>query len=111
MPKNHLAGGKYTGSHSTVIPMARIICEIANASADVSKISLGFIKTGLRSNGVQSLKIIDDGASILLIVKGNTSAQELRVYANKGKTQDVKQAIAQGASNKGLRVTFRNDAE
>ncbi|MEN9337866.1 MAG: hypothetical protein RIQ41_180 [Candidatus Parcubacteria bacterium] len=107
--KNHLAGGKYTGSHTTVIPTARIVCDIANACQDVQKISLGFIKTGLKSNGVQSVKIIDECENILLVVKGNTSAQEIRVYASN--VHNAKLAIARGARNNNLRIGFRKDAE
>lgn len=107
--KNHLAGGKYTGSHTTVIPTARIVCDIANACPDVQKISLGFIKTGLKANGVQSVKIIDDNGNILLVVKGNTSAQQIRVYTSN--IHNAKLAIARGARNAGLRIGFRKDTE
>ncbi len=107
--KNHLAGGKYTGSHTTVIPAARIVCEIANACPYVTKIGLGFIKTGLKANGVQSVKIIDDGSHLLLVVKGNTASQEIHVYVSN--IQEAKLAISCGARDCNMRVGFRKDAQ
>ncbi len=102
--KNHLAGGKYTGSHTTVIPTARIICEIANACSYVTKISLGFIKTGLRASGVQSVKIIEKGKYLLLAVKGNTSMQEIHVYVTD--INKAKLSIASGAKDRNIGIRF-----
>ena len=45
--KNSRMGGKYGGGHTTVIPAAGIIADIAHDCTFVIKISVGFIKSGL----------------------------------------------------------------
>ncbi len=46
------AGGKYGGGHTTVIPAAGTIADLAEECAYVTKISVGFIKSGLKpTNG------------------------------------------------------------
>ncbi len=106
--KNHLNGGKYTGSHTTVIPTARIICEIASACEHVTKISLGFIKTGLKANGVQSVKITEKGKYLLLAVKGNTSAQEIHVYVTN--IEQAKLSIVSGAKDRNIGIRFPKES-
>lgn len=102
--KTSRSGGKFTGSHTAVIPAAGIVADIAAAQKEVSKISPGFIKMGLRSaNGNRRVKITDDGTRILLSVRDNTSHQELSVMSqNKQKT---KSAIERGARDAGLSVS------
>ncbi len=105
MSKETRAGGKYAGSHSTLIPAAVIVCDIASKCPEVTRISLGYIKTGLKSaNGHRRVKITQDGASILLSIRDNTSHQEVRVYAT-----DIPaaiEAIAEGARDKNLSVAL-----
>lgn len=96
-------GGKFTTSHTTVVPAAALVADIAHRCEAVTKISLGFIKSGLPSaKGRRSVKMRRDGPSLLLGIRDNISHQELRVYAT-----DLKKAeehIAAGAMKAGLVV-------
>ena len=79
--KGSRAGGKYTSSHTTVIPAAGEIADIASNCVSVTKISLGFIKAGLPgAKGIKRLKVTIGDGSIVFSVRDNTSLQELRVY-------------------------------
>jgi hypothetical protein len=84
MSKDSRSGGKYGGGHTTLIPAARIICYEANKHSLITKISPGFITSGLRSiNGRRRVKITNEGSVILLTVRDNTSQQQVRMYSNK----------------------------
>ena len=80
--KHSRAGGKYTGNHTSLIPLAALLCDIAYTCPAVTKISPGFIKAGLRSvSGQRRVKITQDVSGILLAVRDNASHQEVRIYA------------------------------
>ncbi len=99
------AGGKYSGNHTSLIPAAAVVCDIAHACPTVTRISPGFIKAGLRSvNGQRRVKITDYEGLILLSVRDNTSHQEVHVYAQD--VQVAKLAIARGARSAALRISF-----
>ncbi len=105
MSKDSRSGGKYSGNHTTLIPAAALVCDIANACPSVIKISPGFIKAGIHSaHGNRRVKITDDGSSILLSVRDNTSHQEVRVYVSD--MQTARLAIARGARNANLAICF-----
>ena len=81
--KGQRMGGKFTGSHTTVIAAATEIADIADECSLVTKIALGFIKTGLPSaKGLKRLKIQVTDGSLLLTVRDNIAQQELRVYVS-----------------------------
>lgn len=99
------SGGKFSGNHTTLIPAAATIADIAHRCPHVTKISPGFIKAGLKSvNGKKRIKISDDGPSILLSVRDNTSHQELHIYSTN--MQETKSTIARDARKIGLQVKF-----
>ncbi len=105
MSKDSRSGGKFTGNHTTFIPAAVLVADIANKCAAVYRISPGFIKAGLRSvSGHRRVKITKDGSYILLAVRDNASQQEIHVYAND--VQEAMHAIAKGARNAGLSIAF-----
>ena len=101
--KNTRAGGKYGGSHTTVIPGAGILADIAHNCPYVTKISVGFIKGGLSpTRGIRRVKIATAEGSLLISVRDTIAHQELRVY-----TSDValaKQAISTQAKLAGFNV-------
>ena len=98
------AGKKFTGNHTTLIPAASLIADIAHACPTVTKISPGFIKAGLKSvQGKRRLKITDKGTHLLLSIRDNTSHQEIHVYTSDQKTAE--RAIADGALRKGVLVS------
>lgn len=105
MSKDSRSGGKFSGNHTTLIPAASIVADIAHSCPFVTNISPGFIKAGLRSvNGQRRVKISDDGSSILLSVRDNTSHQEIHVHSKD--MQATKLTIARGVRNAGLHVAF-----
>jgi hypothetical protein len=103
--KDARAGGKFGGGHTTVIPAAGIVADIAKTCRTITKISPGFIKAGLpTAKGRRRVKIASVGGGLLLSVRDNTSHQELRVYAD-----DVLEAqayIAREARKAGLVVNI-----
>jgi hypothetical protein len=103
--KNSRSGGKYSGNHTTLIPAAAMVADIANNCPQVTRISPGFIKAGLHSvGGKRRIKITDHEGVILLSVRDDTSHQEVYVYATD--MQIAKLAIARGARNVNLHVSF-----
>lgn len=106
--KHSRAGGKYSDNHTTLIPAAATACDIAHACRDVTRISPGFIKAGLRPvGGNRRIKITKDGSAILLSVRDNVAHQEVYVYANN--VQAAMLAIACGIRNANLHVSFSKE--
>jgi hypothetical protein len=81
MSKGHRAGGKVAGKHTTVIPAAEKIVDFLERKAEVKKISVGFIKQGIKG-GKHSLKIIKIKSGLLLKVRGTASIQDIWVYTD-----------------------------
>ena len=81
MSKGHKQGGKITGSHTTVIPAAEKVIDLLQKTVGVQKISIGFIKQGIKS-GRQAIKIMEMDSGLLLKMRGTASIQEIRVYTN-----------------------------
>ncbi|HEY4515621.1 MAG TPA: DUF2103 domain-containing protein [Candidatus Paceibacterota bacterium] len=105
MSKHSRSGGKFTGNHTTLIPAATIVCDVADACPSVTKIAPDFIKAGLRSvNGQRRVKITEKNGAILLSVRDNASHQYVYVYTKD--VQAAKLAIARGARNEGLIISF-----
>lgn len=103
--KNHRSGGKFSGSHSTVIPAAAILADISSNLPEVTKIAIGFIKAGLQSvSGQRRVKITNRDGNILLSVRDNTSHQELTVYSSNVSVSSL--GIARAARNAGLHISF-----
>ncbi|MBT3356461.1 hypothetical protein HN784_05310 [bacterium] len=82
MSKGHRAGGKMASSHTTVIPAAGKIIDFLSRQTEVKKISVGFIKHGIKS-GRHSLKITKIKSGLFLKIRGTASIQELWVYTDK----------------------------
>jgi hypothetical protein len=76
------SGGKFSNAHSTAIQAAEPLLKFAIKSPEVSKISLGFIRS-IKSNGTNLHRIKIDSserACLKITVRGGISAQELRLY-------------------------------
>lgn len=104
MPKkNHKGGGKYGGSHTTYIVAAKDLLRAAERSSAVDRIVLSYItKRRSSGHGVQSVKIHEDNGCLLLVVRGNATTQEIRIY-----TRDAQVAtrdIASTARRVGMRI-------
>lgn len=102
------AGGKYTGNHTTLIPIAASACDIANQCPVVTKISPGFIKAGLGSTGKRRVKISEQNGYLLLSVRDTSAHQEVHVYATD--VMAAKKAIAQGLHHIDIAVTYPKDS-
>jgi hypothetical protein len=101
--KNTRAGGKFGGGHTTVVPAAGVIADIAEGCVYVTKISVGFIKSGLKpTKGLRRIKITPSEGSLLIAVRDNISHQELRIYTSD--VEKAKRAIASGAHVEGFEV-------
>ena len=100
------AGGKYTGSHTTVIPVAGSVCDVASKCEFVAKISLGIIIPGVHSAGKFRLKISEERAGLKLQVTSNTCKQIIWVYVDKANIPQTKKEIADGASAQNIEVSL-----
>jgi len=76
--KGLLAGGKFNGKHSTVIPDAVAAIEAAKACRYVSKISLGIIKPVRPSQ--PHLKFTPVSGGLKMQVRGVNAVQHIWVY-------------------------------
>lgn len=104
--KSTRSGGKYSGSHTTVIPLAAAMADIAHKRKEVTKISLGFITAGLSpSRSGSRVKIgYGNNGHVLLQVRGNTAQQEIHVFTTN--PIETKLALARGARNLGVHISF-----
>ncbi len=107
MSKDSRSGGKYTGNHTTLIPLASVVCDIANSIPEVTKITPGFISSGLTSvSGRKRVKFTDEKKTgcILLTMRDNTSHQEVRVYVTD--IDNTRTKIARGILNRNISICF-----
>lgn len=75
----HRSGGKFTDAHSSFIPAAEKLVDLANGCPEVTKIVLGHIKVGI-GGGQHRLKITLINGGLRALVRGPTSIQELYIY-------------------------------
>ena len=77
----HLQGGKFTTSHSTVISEAVGPAKAAAQLVCVKKVSLGLIQH--IGKGKSGIRFSDEGPTCLLAkVRGVSYIQELRIYSS-----------------------------
>lgn len=83
----HMNGKKRGGRHTTCIDAAIPVVKFAEKLPEVTKISPGFIKSGIRG-GRQRIKLKDIVGGVRLIIRGSTCVQEVKVYSqNPGTTK------------------------
>lgn len=104
MSKFSRAGSKFCRSHTTCIPFAARVVDAIYPLESVTQIILGYIKPGL-GHGQQRVKIAEDGACIVLSVRGGTSHQEVRVLVTSLK--ETKLAIARALRTAKISICFR----
>ena len=109
MSKYSRCGGKFTGSHTTLIELAVTACDIADRIPEVIKIAPGYINSGIRSiNGRKRVKITDENAHcILLSVREKTSHQEIHVYVTD--IQVARTTIARRLRDADIAIRFTKD--
>lgn len=94
---------KTTRSHTTAIPAVEHLLKSLNRWDDVSKVSLGVIKAGLRPATHRiKINVLNDKV-LLMKVRGIRSVQEVRVYSNDSAT--VEKRIERVVRKKGWSVT------
>lgn len=104
MAKTSRAGGKYTGTHTTLIPLAATVCDIAHTCINVTKISPGFITSGLRPlRGLRRIKINEREAGLRLSIRDNTSLQEIHLYVTD--IEATKKALALSLKDQSIKIT------
>ena len=107
----HIAGGKITSSHTTVISAAEAIVKQLQKDSCVSKISLGNIssKGASSGSGIKRVKIIDEDYCILIVVSENSANQQLRAYFeknNEAQREAVRKSLASFARENEYDVSF-----
>ncbi len=104
--KNSRSGGKFRGSHTTVVPLAGIVADLAEKLPEVTKVTPGYIKAGLPSaNGHRRVKIFDEETYVLLAIRDNTTHQELYIYTNDNHTTML--SMAQNIRDVGINIAFK----
>ncbi|TSC56591.1 MAG: hypothetical protein Greene071421_103 [Parcubacteria group bacterium Greene0714_21] len=84
-------GKKSGGTHTTLIDAAEPLVKAAEKLPEVTKIVLGFIKATPGKKGKRRVKFTITRSGFLMIVRGNTSVQEIRIYTDSPK--EVKQNL------------------
>lgn len=80
--KNHRAGRKMGGKHTTVIDAAKPIVDYFLKHPDVNSVVAGKLQMGIKA-GAQRLKITEQSGCLFLKVRGSASIQEIRVFSKK----------------------------
>ena len=99
-PKIRLSRG-----HQTYIALAEKIRDGALKLEHISMISPAVIDGGVRP-GEQHVTLKDENGCVLLMIRGTTAVQELRVYSRN--LQDTKLQLARLIRNMGVRIRFRS---
>ncbi|PIQ67227.1 hypothetical protein COY25_00255 [Candidatus Uhrbacteria bacterium CG_4_10_14_0_2_um_filter_41_7] len=76
----HRAGGKITGSHTTVIATSALVVDNAEKMQEVRKIVLGIIKKGSSKKRRLKFKAVPAGWQV--VVYGPSFFQELYIYVS-----------------------------
>ena len=79
----HISGKKIAKSHSTIISEAKTIIHFAKNCSNVSKIVTGEIK--VIPKGPKRLKIDKIPAGLKLMVRGQSSRQQIYIYTSEPK--------------------------
>lgn len=78
MPKN--PQNKTTSSHTTLTEVAREVVEALHKTEDVSKVSIGIIKTTASKGGKRGIKFLPITGGLKATVRGSGTVQELYIY-------------------------------
>ncbi len=103
------SGGKFTGSHTTLTPLACQVADLANKLPEVKRISPGFIQSGLGSGkGVRSVKFSDENRGcVLLGVRENGTFQHVRLYV--GNTEETRIALAKALADANIEIRSKKN--
>jgi hypothetical protein len=76
--KHKKIGGKHFVTTKEIIEVPSFILELA----EVTKLNLGFITSGLKSVGLR-IRIMIQGEALKVVAKGGPASQEIWVYSKK----------------------------
>ncbi|PIX90267.1 MAG: hypothetical protein COZ29_00910 [Candidatus Moranbacteria bacterium CG_4_10_14_3_um_filter_45_9] len=108
--KGHRSGGKFGGSHTTMIPLAGVFVDSIVKRPCVTKISAGYIKAGLSpANGNRQVKVYDTQGGIWLRVRDNTTRQDVLVCTTD--IPETKRVLHQVASKRRVRFRLGENAD
>ena len=79
---------KITSSHTTLTDLAREVVETTHHMPEVSKISIGIIKTTTSKGGKRGIKFLPITGGLKAIVRGSGSVQELYIYTKNPKVTE-----------------------
>lgn len=106
MSKNHRAGKKFCGKHTTLSPATGKMVDYITKKCNNIKISLGTLKCGLRpSKGRRWVKVQRLSGCLLLKIRDNISVQTISIYANNQK--NVLSALYEAAKKHNFAVTVQ----
>ncbi len=105
MSKNHRAGKKFCGKHTTLSPATgKMVDHVTKKCSDI-KISLGILKCGLRpSKGRRWIKVQKLTGCLYLKIRDNISVQSVHIYTKNQK--DVLHALEGAAEKHNFAVTI-----
>ena len=75
-----MAGGKFCGSHTTIIDAAYDLVRFLNNQPEVKKISLGIIRQCKAGSSQKNIKIKETTSGLELTIRGNMYVQTIFVY-------------------------------
>lgn len=79
--KTSRSGKRYGGNHTTLVPLAVLVCDVVHKHPSVTKIAPGFINAGLTTvRGRRRVKVTARTGGLLLAVRDNASRQEVHIY-------------------------------
>ena len=81
MSKNHRAGGKIGGRHTTVIDASQPVIDYLQKHHLVTNIIVGRIKMGIGA-APQRIKLRLDTGCLIITVRGSASVQEIRIFSS-----------------------------
>lgn len=102
----HRDGGKFIGSHTTVLDTTGLIADIAAKRPEVTKINVSVMAMGKGvAGGQRRLKFSDAGpTTILVTVRQSRSVQELWIHSTDVRV--TKLALARAARDRRIAIKF-----
>lgn len=89
--KGHRSGGKFSRSHTTVIPVAEPVVDTLAKLPGVSRISLGLIQNV--PGGERRFKVTPCQGGFKLVLRSSGSIQEIYVYTTQDE-ETIRAAVA-----------------
>lgn len=106
MSKGHIGGGKVTGNHTTLIPLAKPIVIHLQDDPHTTSIVLGRIEQRSGRSSTKKAKLVDETGCLVIEVTANRTVQTIRVYTNG--MHETKLSLARFVRAEGYELRFHN---